>query len=330
MPTRADCCASATFVSCSLAALFVFFSLVAFQGVLLNLLPAGQFARISLAMQGTLLLVLLCGLPLVFSIPNLQNSMNQRPDWLVWAPPAWFLGLHQVMAGNHEPMAAQLARISLSGVVTAIVSERTGLQRVEVDGEKAYVLTQLVGPVAVGDRVVMNTTAVELGLGTGGSHVVHWNLARESWAHAGPGHIMKLRYTSLQVDTGAAEELGPFDPASGLAGTASGSVVARINPFGIPDNPTYVAGGLAADGAGNVYYNAIALNRNDPWGSDVPGSWLVRIASDGTATKAAFSSLVPDAPSPGAFCQTSFSANLPWPPSPDPRSPSCRANSERS
>src|SRR6266478_6610105 len=54
----------ATFVSCSLAALFVFFSLVAFQGVLLNLLPAGQFARISLAMQGTLLLVLLCGLPL--------------------------------------------------------------------------------------------------------------------------------------------------------------------------------------------------------------------------------------------------------------------------
>ena len=106
-----------------------------------------------------------------------------------------------------------------TGVVTAIVSERTGLQRVEVDGEKAYVLTQLVGPVAVGDRVVMNTTAVELGLGTGGSHVVHWNLARESWAHAGPGHIMKLRYTSLQVDTGAAEELGPFDPASGLAGT---------------------------------------------------------------------------------------------------------------
>ena len=31
--------------------------------------------------------------------------------------------------------------------------------------------------VAVGDRVVVNTTAVELGLGTGGWHVVHWNLA---------------------------------------------------------------------------------------------------------------------------------------------------------
>jgi hypothetical protein len=112
----------ATFVSCSLAALFVFFSLVAFQGVLLNLLPAAQFARVSLAMQGALLLVLLCGLPLVFSIPNLQNSMNQRPDWLVWVPPAWFLGLHQVMAGNHEPFAARLAHISLTGLATAIAA----------------------------------------------------------------------------------------------------------------------------------------------------------------------------------------------------------------
>ena len=40
-------------------------------------------------------------------------------------------------------------------------------------------LPQLTGSVAVGDRVVVNTTAVELGLGTGGWHVVHWNLARD-------------------------------------------------------------------------------------------------------------------------------------------------------
>ena len=54
---------------------------------------------------------------------------------------------------------------------------------------------------------MVNTTAVELGLGTGGWHVVHWNLARDaSGASPGPGHIMKLRYTSLQADTGAAEE----------------------------------------------------------------------------------------------------------------------------
>ena len=99
-----------------------------------------------------------------------------------------------------------------TGRIEAILSERDGLQRVTVrfDGgnpERAYVLRQLTGDVAVGDDVVVNTTAVELGLGTGGWHVVHWNLARDSWGEAGPGHIMKMRYTSLQIDTGAAEEL---------------------------------------------------------------------------------------------------------------------------
>ncbi|HEX2048000.1 MAG TPA: DUF3866 family protein [Acidimicrobiales bacterium] len=92
-------------------------------------------------------------------------------------------------------------------VVERVLSERTGLQRVALDnGRRAYVLTQLVGPVAAGDRVVVNTTAVDLGLGTGGWDVVHWNLARDSWSEPGGGHVMKLRYTSLQVDTGAATD----------------------------------------------------------------------------------------------------------------------------
>ena len=105
-----------------------------------------------------------------------------------------------------------------SGRVVEILFQREGLQRVLVDLEadpevsedggpaKAYVLTGLIGDVAVGDEVVCNTTAVEWGLGTGGWHVVHWNLTRRSWRRKGPGHIMKLRYTSLQADTGSAEE----------------------------------------------------------------------------------------------------------------------------
>lgn len=90
-----------------------------------------------------------------------------------------------------------------TGTVTAILQEREGLQRVEVDGQRAYVLTELTGPVAVGDRVVMNTTAVDLDLGSGGWHVVHWNLSREEWSRPG-GREMKLRYTSLQLDVTAA------------------------------------------------------------------------------------------------------------------------------
>jgi hypothetical protein len=93
--------------------------------------------------------------------------------------------------------------------VTGLLAERAGLQRVDTTAGRAYVLTQLTPAVAVGDEVVLNTTAVELGLGTGGWHVVHWNLSVDEWSEPGPGHIVKLRYTSLQVDTGAAEEGRP-------------------------------------------------------------------------------------------------------------------------
>ncbi len=113
-----------------------------------------------------------------------------------------------------------------TGTVVAIVGERRGLQRCHVDlssdGGKsaapAYVLTGLIGPVAVGDEVVVNTTAVDLDLGSGGWHVVHWNLARRSWGASGGGHILKMRYTSLQVDVGVAEEVGGYTPPQHLGG----------------------------------------------------------------------------------------------------------------
>jgi hypothetical protein len=99
--------------------------------------------------------------------------------------------------------------------VASILGEREGLQRVALDdGSRAYALTGLTGPVAAGDRVVVNTTAVDLRLGTGGWHVVHWNLERDGWSGAGGGHILKVRYTSLQTDTGAAEEDGGDVPAT--------------------------------------------------------------------------------------------------------------------
>ena len=93
-----------------------------------------------------------------------------------------------------------------------MLAERPGLQRVRVDlgdGDRCEgVLPDASSPgrCAVGDEVVCNTTAVELGLGTGGWHVVHWNLARDDLDRARPEHIMKLRYTSLQVDAGAGSD----------------------------------------------------------------------------------------------------------------------------
>jgi hypothetical protein len=113
-----------------------------------------------------------------------------------------------------------------TGTVTELLEQRPGLQRFLVDlggeqPERTYSATQLTGEVAVGDEVVVNTTAVEWGLGTGGWHVLHWNLAHDELRTEGGGHIVKLRYTSLQADVGAAEE----HLAEQLPGTLPGTPV---------------------------------------------------------------------------------------------------------
>ena len=62
---------------------------------------------------------------------------------------------------------------------------------------------RLTGACMQGDRVQLNTTAVDLKLGTGGDHFVVCRLgSAEGVALDRPsgGHIMKLRYTPMQVD----------------------------------------------------------------------------------------------------------------------------------
>jgi hypothetical protein len=69
--------------------------------------------------QGLLLTILLCGFPLVFAIPSLESSIAQRPAWAASAPPAWFLGVHQVILGNHQPLAFLLAWRGLASTAIA-------------------------------------------------------------------------------------------------------------------------------------------------------------------------------------------------------------------
>lgn len=79
---------------------------------------------------------------------------------------------------------------------------------VDIDGAPvpAIAYGALVGDVNEGDEVIVNTVAVDLGLGSGGNHFVLWNMARESVCVEGAGHIMKLRYTPLQLACLAVEE----------------------------------------------------------------------------------------------------------------------------
>src|SRR3984957_2382125 len=57
----------------------------------------------------------------------------------------------------------------------------------------------LVGPCEVGDELIVNVQALDLGLGSGGFDIVHVNLTRGLEGEGAAGaNVMKLHYTSLQ------------------------------------------------------------------------------------------------------------------------------------
>ncbi|MTI48178.1 DUF3866 family protein [Sporosalibacterium faouarense] len=80
--------------------------------------------------------------------------------------------------------------------------------KVSIEGNnyKAVNYSKLTGNVSIGDKVILNTTAVELSLGTGGYHFVVHNHNYKQKSDSKKGHIMKLRYTPMQIKCLAAEE----------------------------------------------------------------------------------------------------------------------------
>lgn len=96
------------------------------------------------------------------------------------------------------------------GKVVSITSVRPGITELTVDvgGKVARAINydDLTGGVRVGEEVLLNTTAVALGLGSGGVHFVIASLEGREKELAGKGHIMKLRYTPLQTRVLSVEE----------------------------------------------------------------------------------------------------------------------------
>lgn len=96
------------------------------------------------------------------------------------------------------------------GIVESIIDQNEELEdiRVNINGEiqRAYNYPKITGNIKLGDEVLLNTTAVELSLGTGGYHFVIANLNNLESNFTKGGHIMKLRYTPLQVKVDSVEE----------------------------------------------------------------------------------------------------------------------------
>jgi hypothetical protein len=155
------------------------------------------------------------------------------------------------------------------GTVTDVHVAHRGLVDVDVqiDGDRvpALAYTDLIGGVERGDVVVVNTTALDLALGTGGFHLV---VAVEGKTNE-PDEVartMKLRYTPSQVAVRAVEDThrDAIEDSRGLAGTPV--VCAPLHSMIAP-----AAAGAKAAGAGTVAY----------------------VMTDGAALAGSFSRLVP-------------------------------------
>jgi hypothetical protein len=96
------------------------------------------------------------------------------------------------------------------GQVVELTRHRAGAIELRVTtaaGELAAVAyPDLVGEPAVGDRVLLNVTAIALGLGTGGYALVVALPDRLPPDREEPGHVMKARYTPLQASVLAVDE----------------------------------------------------------------------------------------------------------------------------
>jgi len=100
------------------------------------------------------------------------------------------------------------------------------------------------------------------------------------------------------------------------------------DPADTPD--TFVAGGIAADAHGNVYYNALALATDAHGGTNPTGAWLVKVRPDDRVVMAAFQTIAVGAPAAGDACFTQFpGSQAPFPPAPDAVPPSAPCGAQR-
>jgi hypothetical protein len=138
------------------------------------------------------------------------------------------------------------------GTVLEVLDRHPGAVElsVEVDGDAspAIAYPALTGPVEPGDVVVLNTSALALGLGTGGRHLVVAVEGGPDTELAG-GRVMKARYTPLQAVVETVEEThrAELEASPGLSGTPV--VCAPLHSMLGP-----VAAGAKAAGARRVAY----------------------------------------------------------------------------
>jgi hypothetical protein len=94
------------------AGLLAFLAIIALQGVCLTVLSCHGFERVSVVIQAALVTLFVAAIPPVFDMPNWHRMIQAKPHWLMFFPPAWFLGLYERLLGTQDAYFRRLAHIA--------------------------------------------------------------------------------------------------------------------------------------------------------------------------------------------------------------------------
>lgn len=286
-------------------------------------------------------------IPEVFAaavLAGATGASSAQPAWPQWGGGPQHGAAAAVTA---QPPVAILADVVCDPFVEAEKAEHGGQLLVHyaaplLDGESvylevksgAYVSCTPPGsgsPAPCGpDAWTAQTWSVRKLQWSGGALVSRWTFASDWKPEPNGGSLAGWEPVFQPVLAGGFLYVPAAGGAVSKVDPASGALLRRIEPLAGAGPMTFVAGGLAADGAGDVFYNALALDALDAWGADARGGWLVRIAPDDSARTVSFASLLPGAPSATDRCEVGFSStDLPWPPSTGAVAPTAPCGSQR-
>ena len=105
-----------------MASAFAVLAVTAIEGVLALLVSRGRFRTLTGTIRSTMLAALVLCLPLVARLPTTGGALADGSDWMRLVPPAWFVGLEQVLRGDRDTWFLQLAGMAIAAVISTSVT----------------------------------------------------------------------------------------------------------------------------------------------------------------------------------------------------------------
>jgi hypothetical protein len=104
------------------ASLFAVASITAVVGLFVLVLSRSRLNELIGIVRSAMLLLLVLCVPIVLRLPNFGAAFAGGAGWFRFVPPAWFVGLQQVLRGKDDPWSSSLAGMAvIAGIVVAMM-----------------------------------------------------------------------------------------------------------------------------------------------------------------------------------------------------------------